>query len=87
MTQRAVLFKAVDEEMRRFVEGKSELADGLQATLDACDPLTREIVLFRAFGGDYRAACMKLNISSSTYYQRLRDFRRSLIAVITSKKR
>ena len=84
MTQRTVKLRAVDEEMRRYIQGTSELAEGIKATLDAADPLTRELVLFRAEGGDYRLACRLFNVSSTTYYNRLANFRRELISVITA---
>ena len=82
MVQRNRLFKEVDNEVRRYVVGNSAFNEQIETALENADPLTRELVFFRARGGDYRQAIQKFHISASTYHRRLRDFRLSLINLI-----
>ena len=82
MVQRRRLNAEVDDEMRRYVNGQSAFNKEIELALERSDPLTRELVFFRASGGDYRQAMQKFHISASTYHRRLRDFRQSLIHLI-----
>lgn len=83
MVQRRRLNAEVDDEMRRFFRGQSAFNKEIELALERSDPLTRELVSFRAHGGDYRQAVLKFHISESTYYSRLNRFRQSLILTIT----
>ena len=83
MVQRHRLFKQVDDECRRFLDRSSAFNNEIELALERSDPLTRQLVFFRAQGGDYRQAIQKFHISASTYHRRLRDFRQSLINLIT----
>ena len=82
MVQRTRLFKEVDNEVRRYVIGNSAFNEQIEIALANADPLTRELVFFRARGGDYRQAVQQFHISESTYHRRLRDFRQSLINLL-----
>ena len=85
MVQRRRLNAEVDDEMRRYLHGQSPFEHEIELALERSDPLTRELVFFRAHGGDYRQAVLKFHISESTYYNRLNRFRQSLILAITSR--
>ena len=85
MVQRRRLNAEVDDEMRRYIIGQSSFNNEIELALERSDPLTRELVFFRASGGDYRQAVLKFHISESTYYSRLNQFRQSLILMITSR--
>lgn len=85
MVQRRRLNAEVDDEMRRYIIGQSSFEKEIELALERSDPLTRELVFFRASGGDYRQAVLKFHISESTYYSRLKSFRQSLILMITSR--
>lgn len=85
MVQRRRLNAEVDDEMRRYIIGQSSFEKEIELALERSDPLTRELVFFRAQGGDYRQAVLKFHISESTYYSRLKSFRQSLILAITSR--
>ena len=85
MVQRRRLNAEVDDEMRRYFRGQSAFNKEIELALERSDPLTRELVSFRANGGDYRQAVLKFHISESTYYSRLNRFRQSLILAITSR--
>lgn len=82
MVQRRRLFAEIDDELRRFVHHQSNFTNEIELALKSADTLTRKLVLFRANGGDYRQAIHKFNISESTYYHRLRQFRQSLVLLI-----
>ena len=68
--------------MRRYINGTSAFNNEIELALSKTDPLTRELVFFRAAGGDYRQATQLFFISDSTYYRRLKDFRQSLSLLI-----
>ena len=82
MVQRRRLNAEVDDEVRRYLLGQSHFKNEIELALQRSDPLTRELIFFRANGGDYRQAMRKFHISDSTYYKRLHDFRQSLIMII-----
>ena len=86
MVQRRRLNAEVDDEMRRYVNGQSAFNKEIELALERSDPLTRELVFFRASGGDYRQAVLKFHISESTYYSRLKSFRQTLILAITGER-
>ena len=83
MVQRRRLFAEVDDEVRRYINGQSRFNKHIEQALESSDELTRRLVLFRAKGGDYRQAMRRFNISESTFYRRIADFRRALIFKIT----
>ena len=56
MVQRRRLNAEVDDEMRRYFRGQSAFNKEIELALERSDPLTRELVSFRANGGDYRQA-------------------------------
>ena len=85
MVQRRRLNHEVDDEVKKFLDGNSPFKKEIELALERSDPLTRELVFFRAKGGDYRQAISKFHISESTYYKRLNDFRQSLILMITHR--
>lgn len=82
MVQRRRLNKEVDDELRRYVRGESNFGKEIELALDKSDDLTRELVFFRANGGDYRQAMLRFSISEYRYYRRLRDFRQLLTLMI-----
>ena len=82
MGQRRRLNHEIDDEVRRYIQGQSHFGKEIELALQRADPLTRELVFFRANGGDYRQACLKYYISDSQYYKRLNDFRQSLVLLI-----
>ena len=82
MVQRLRMFRVVDAQLRRYIYGQSDFQDQIKLALERADPFTRQLVLFRAHGGDYRQAMQRFHISASTYHRRLRNFRQSLINLI-----
>lgn len=82
MIQRRRLFKEIDEEIRRYFDHHSQFDAQIEQALERADPLTRELVFFRASDGDYRQAMQRFHISESTYYKRIRDFKLSLVNLI-----
>ncbi len=86
MDQRRALMHEVDEEMRRYINGESIFGEVIERVLESSDELTRQLVFFRVAGGDYRQATLTFHISETTYYARLRNFRRALITAITPPK-
>ena len=86
MLQRRSQHAEADDEMKRFLQGISPHMKRIDRVLDLTDPLTRQLVLFRAAGGDYRQACRLFSISETTYYARLRLFRKMLMTAINSDR-
>lgn len=82
MIQRRAINSEVDDEVKLFLNGNSHFQEQIAHALELVDPLTRQLVLFRAAGGDYRQACITFHISETTYYARLRHFRKMLITAI-----
>jgi len=84
MVQRRALNGRIDDEVRKYLRGESAFAKQIESALSEVDTLTRELVLHRAKGYDYRQSMSAFHVSDSQYYRRLQHFRQSLVLLIPS---
>ena len=84
MVQRRALNSRIDDEVKKYLRGESSFSKQIEFALSEADTLTRELVLHRAKGFDYRQSMNAFSISDSQYYRRLQHFRQSLVLFIPS---